>query len=477
MSQAAALRTARAERIPRAAGRVALGSLVGLTYFWWSLVVLEWDRYLATVIGGPWYRIPALLAPLLAVWVLRVGDARRAIYWPTAFFTLLHLLALGYAENRGFTLVPAKFLLYMILTTALVLTIADVPSRLVTLFKIYAVSFIWFGIQGIPSGRVWWHYQLNNEDSYGPLMCIAFGFSYYFALACRSRAWRLVGYVAAGIGCIGVVASFARGAVLSFGATLLTLWLRSPRKFRTLISGLVLAGVTLVAIETLFPGGAFWAEMQTVTSEGKDEGTGMVRWVMWGLALELWQDHPILGIGASNFGIVAAQTFSDDQDLLRKAYGSASQLWGQQLHNSYIQVLCEEGLVGILVFLGITVGFFRRVWRLRSDAVQAEWRRRGGEVDVRFLALALELGMIGFLCNGFFYNQMYVHWYWTLLALSLALERCTERQPDAARAPAARRAEAPRRSEAPVAAPAPAPASLGTALLGRGRTEDPRSGA
>jgi len=466
MSQAATVSVARAVGTSRAS-KVQLGSLVGLTYLWWTLIVFEWDRFLAAKVGGPWYRIPALFAPVLVLLLLRVlTGGRRGVYWPVAAFVLLHLAAIFYAENRGFVIASTKLLLYQLLTMTLLMTVADSPKRLVMLLKIFALGFIWYGVQGIPGGRVTWHQELNNEDSYGPFLCIGLGFCYYFALANPSRVWRLVGYVGAAVACIGVVASFARGAVIALVVTLLMVWLRSPRKVRTLLWGAVAVGVALVAIEVLFPGGAFWRRMHSVTEEGKDAGTGMVRWVMWGLALQLWQQHPIFGIGAANFGVVAAQTFPDDPS--RPAFVYADYLWGQQLHNSYVQILCEEGLVGMAIFLSITFGFFRRVWRLRGKARLREWRRRGGELDLRFAALALELGMVGFLCNGLFYNQMYVHWYWSLLGLALALERCTEPSPPPAGAPPASR-EADPRGPAPASTPPePLTASLGAALLRRG---------
>jgi O-antigen ligase len=208
--------------------------------------------------------------------------------------------------------------------------------------------------------------------------------------------------------------------------------------------------------------------METV-SEGTEGGTGMVRWVMWGMAMELWTHYPIFGIGAANFGVLASLILPDDPN--RPVFQTMNLIWGQQLHNTFVQILCEEGLVGAGLFIWMSVGFYRRGRALRTPAAIAEWRRKGGRVDLPLLSLALELGMVGWMLNSFFYNQLYVHWYWTLLMLNLALDRCT--QPGAAGSPSRSRPTRPAAGpEAPSDAPAPvasAPASLGAALARPGR--------
>lgn len=393
--------------------------VVRFVFVWWALIVFEPDRFLAAIVGGPWYRLPAVLGPVLLLFLI-LTRGRRVVYWPLAAFVLLHAIAVVYAENRGFIFVHVKLLLYMVVTSMAALGVADAPSRVVTLMKMYLLGFAWYGVQGIPYGLVWWHHELANEDSFGPLMGIGFGYAYYFALATRSRAWRATAYTTAAVCCFGVVASFARGAVLSFVVVLFVVWLRSPNKLRAIAGGAAAALVTLVAINVIYPQGQFWSEMETI-SEGNKAGTGMVRWVMWSMALDLWKQNPILGIGAGNFGPVAAMSFENDPT--RTAFADVATLWGQALHSSYIQILCEQGIVGALLFGGMTLGIFRRGRRLRTAAAVAAWRRRGGRFDLRCASLAIEMGIIGFLCNGLFYNQLYVHWYWTLLSLSLALNR------------------------------------------------------
>jgi hypothetical protein len=121
------------------------------------------------------------------------------------------------------------------------------------------------------------------------------------------------------------------------------------------------------------------------------------------------------------------------------------QLWGIQLHNIFMQVLCEFGAVGSAAFVWMLVDFWRRNLKLRSARFVEAWRQGSqGAHDLRWLAAALEVGMAGFLIGGLFYNQLFVHWLYTLLLLNASLYNATERLV-AADGPARRRSDAPAR--------------------------------
>ena len=58
------------------------------------------------------------------------------------------------------------------------------------------------------------------------------------------------------------------------------------------------------------------------------------RTLFWELALKLFRQNPILGIGWSRFQIISADTFN----------------YLAHTHNIYIQLLCETGIVGIIIY-------------------------------------------------------------------------------------------------------------------------------
>jgi hypothetical protein len=105
-------------------------------------------------------------------------------------------------------------------------------------------------------------------------------------------------------------------------------------------------------------------------------------------------------------------------------------LYAKKLHNIFMQILSEFGIVGVVIWLWLWIDFWRRLRRLRRKPAVAYWKwASGGKFDVAAISLGLECAMIGFLANGFFYNQIYIHWSWTLICLAYLLDVNTRRAP------------------------------------------------
>jgi len=280
-------------------------------------------------------------------------------------------------------------------------------------------------------------------------MGIGIGYAYYYGMGSRRSGLRRAAFGIAAICLVGVVSSLARGAVLSAAAVLALIWARSPRKLATAAAGVAAAVVIAVAVSLVHPQGAFVAEMKTV-SEGTESGTGLQRWVVWGIAMQLFWMHPVLGVGPANLGPTAAALIPDDPH--RPMYSDIDTMWGFTPHNIFVEVLSEQGIVGAAAFLAMIVGFFTTLRRLRArNAVRAWNHAVRGRLDLRAVTLGLECAMVAFLCNGIFYNQLYEHWLWSMCALAYTLalvvrRAAAEQAAEDAPAAAVRGAAAPRGS-------------------------------
>jgi len=85
-------------------------------------------------------------------------------------------------------------------------------------------------------------------------------------------------------------------------------------------------------------------------------------------------------------------------------------------------VLSEFGLVGTIAFVLLLVDFWKRNAELRSAGlVIAWWSATQHRFDLHMLSLALEAAMVGFLVSGIFYNQLYSHWFYSILTLNALL--------------------------------------------------------
>lgn len=413
------------ERAPQPAARpdTVPAWAIWLVQLMWILQLFEPEWFLASFGGrGLFTRIPTLLTPLLLLAVAQ-NWRREALYWPFVLYLGLHVVHMPFVENRGFLMGGFKLLyhfFFMFLGTVCLMSRA---SRMLWLLRMYMLCYAWFAVQGAWRGQVNWHTALSNPDSYGPWMCMGLGYAYYYGMAVRSRGLKWASFLLAGLCLVGTVASLARGAVLAAGIVMALIWVRSPRKIATAASGLVAAAIVAGAVSLVHPPGEFVAEMETV-SEGTKGGTGMERWVMWGVGMEVWKANPILGAGPNNLGPVAAKIMPYDPE--RPQYQDPVVFYAKKLHNIYVQILSETGIVGAALWLFMLFDFFRRLRMLRRRSAIERWRAATrGAVDLRYVSLGLECAMAAYLVNGIVYNQIYIHWFWSLVTIVYVLSIVT----------------------------------------------------
>jgi len=402
---------------PRVAAlnRVRNGPFVLVAVFW-VILIYDADIFLTDKTGIPFYRLPILAAGLLAI---RVGMRwqKRALFWPLAVFTLMHVVASVLAENAGLARGPAKFLIYVCLFFAGSVIYTDSPRKATTLLNILLVSIIWFGVQGLSSaGRVTWHPLLNNEDSFGPLMVIMLPLAYFYSLAAESSRWRWIARFAFIITLAGAVVSLARGAALAGGLVLLYMLFRSPRRGRFI--GLVaLAAVIAIPIVTsFFSIDSYIAE---IASSSKGDNT---RLGLWMAAVRVFFSSPLFGVGSGNFGVVANRIAYDQVRAL-----DLPGVYMIAVHNPHFEILAEEGLIGIVCWFLILWNTHRWIRQLRAPGAQEEWKRRGGELDLRLVSYGLEGMLLAYLGTSIFYNQLYIHWIWSVMTIAFVLVNQTTR--------------------------------------------------
>lgn len=410
-------------RLARLAAQSWTPSLVA-AFALWGIVLFDPHLFLQSHGGGSAAaRLPMLAYSAVAGFALFTSP-RRDWYPPLLAFFLVGTLMIPFSLNTGATreIILKTLLLYYILGFGS-LSLIHTPDKAALLLRMFLLQFPWWWIQS-GGGKVPWHPELANEDGFGPLMVIGMGYCYCMGLASRGSA-RWWGFALAVMCLEGVVASFARGAFASAVLVAFYLWLRLPNKGRNLAAIVLGGGVVMAAANVMF-GGAFWAEMKTIFTEGTRGGTGQGRAVLWWGAWRAFLEHPILGVGAGNFGIYANLHLADESTITD--VWLPGQLWGLQLHNIYFQILSEFGAVGSIAFLWILWDFWRRNRQLRSRAYRVAWARaRRGSLDLRWISIGLEAALVGLLANGFFYNTLFVHWLYSIVVSNAVLHATLSR--------------------------------------------------
>jgi len=391
-------------------------------YVMWFFVWYEPD-WLLEAIGGGTILVKLYVALFLPVCILLWTRFRRdALFWPYLVMIGMFLIWLPFALNRGFLINGLGKVVQYSLLTALTISVLETPQQVMTLLKLFLLQFLWFGIQGLPWAGVPWHQNLSNDDSFGPFMTIGLGFAYYVAMGTTITKYRYLGFFICLLGIVGTVVSFARGAIIGLCMVFAILAIRAPKRLAFLGYGALLAVAGLIVIMVAFPNGEFWDEMATITEEGASAGTGLQRLVMWQAAGELFLTNPILGVGPGNFGPAATEYFTErGVTNMGSTFDTPDKMYMMALHNDYVQVMVEQGLVGLFALAFIFVHFFKCVRFLRTEAVQRAWMNHTeGFIDPGHLALGLEAAMVGFIVTSAVYPQLFInYWMWSIMMLAL----------------------------------------------------------
>lgn len=416
-------------RHPSRAQRVRRSGPLVACYILWVLILGDPLRWVAYYGARPILQIPTAL--LIVTLIGTALSHRMRFIPPLVAFALYAVLSVPVAYNIGYAIPVAKVLTsycgLAILTVTVVRTAREAVPIVVwgLLFQ-----YTWWTLVGAIPGHVFWHtLAYNNYDSFGPMMAIALGSSYFMALSVKERNLKIIAFATTGGCIIGLISSYARGAVVAGVATLICMFLRSKNKLRT--AGLAIAGAVVVffATNVLFTNASredanpnFWIEMSTIADTG---GTRRDRDELRAVARIEWRQNPIFGVGPGNFGPYAAEELSNGQ--LEGIRSDPGRLYTKALHNMFYQILSEFGTVGVLIFLWLLWDFSKRNRALRKrDSIDIWASRTGGQFDLRNVSLALEAGMVGYLVSGYFYNQIFdVNWFYSLITINTLLFQVT----------------------------------------------------
>ena len=366
-------------------------------------------------------KLPTLLIIMLFISSMSSNAEKKEGYWWLAFFLFSLLLSSIGAENTGRSILALRLVLeyYLLARVTFLYCVEDHHKKL--LFRIYICSFVYIGAWGIifflleGQAIIPWDYILNEEDAFGPLMCIGFAVSSYLLLS--GQLWqnqKKLFILSVLIGAAGVISSFARGAFLVFLAVVLFNLKKSGNFFKGLLAFVLLSLLIITISSVFFKDNIFWDEMLTVT-EGTKSGTGRDRKVLWRIAWEEFKASPILGVGPFNFGVVAADYLHLVPD--KKDY-RADTIWGRALHNGFFQILCEGGVIGSFAFFMLLVDYWKHLriqnWSGRAKNEYADKML----IDRIHYLKAINMGVIAFLLNAFFYDIIYYSWFYQLLIIS-----------------------------------------------------------
>jgi O-Antigen ligase len=194
----------------------------------------------------------------------------------------------------------------------------------------------------------------------------------------------------------GVGLTYSRGALIALvvGTAGLVLAMRLP--VRTLLMG----GVVLLALVALAPS----HYLERLTSIGQADHSFQGRVGSQDVALAMFADHPLFGVGADNYGT----TYVPYAQQLHAVDAAST------AHDLYLATLAETGLIGLVAFGGAMFAVFRTGWQRRTAALRTADRSAAG------LATGSSLALATYLTGCLFLPLAYPRYLWIFAGLALS---------------------------------------------------------
>jgi hypothetical protein len=210
----------------------------------------------------------------------------------------------------------------------------------------------------------------------------------------------------------GLVMSQSRGGALAaVGTVLLALLAFRGRRWHVAAFALLAVGVSVAAFAAT---PAAWERISTFDSGGSGRSS------LWTVGWRVASDHPLAGVGLDNFIVVAGDYVREPGALTRVQRIAENP---QEVHNLYLHVLAESGIVGLALYLAFIAGCLRAAW-MAANRFAAR-----GDPAMEALARAVFVGICGMLISAFFLSSQVDLRMWVLFALGPALLAAASRGP------------------------------------------------
>lgn len=232
---------------------------------------------------------------------------------------------------------------------------------------------------------------LLNPSANGVLLTLGLScwlmFFGYFARFGKLLVTSVIPIFLAGIYCTMTRCVWMGGAAALGGITLITMpkRMRMPLFACMLIGGILVVGLNYEKLQS-------FKRDKNVSEAGMRESAEL-RPILAYVAWQMFLDHPIAGVGTGQYKSQAKYYLQD-----RSVDLPLEKVRPYVQHNIFLSLLTENGLLGLLPFLGLLCIWSRDAWSL--------WNRKAAPLPTRQMGLVF-LGMLaGFIANGMFQDVL-----------------------------------------------------------------------
>lgn len=201
------------------------------------------------------------------------------------------------------------------------------------------------------------------------------------AVTGKTKWEKLMAFLALPLAVDSIVNTYQRTGFVAMGVEFVLIMLFGGGKVFKRLAPLALVGGILFV--TRMTPDNYWQWVATISAPTK-EGSANSRFVLAQTSIKMLKDHP-LGVGYRNYTFVSGR-------YLGRSFLTAG---GRSAHNTFFAVACETGILGFLVWISAFGGSIILLRRVRKPV-------NGAITQLGYYALALEVGLYGWLAAGLF---------------------------------------------------------------------------
>ena len=328
------------------------------------------------------------------------------IFSAWAGFSILWAADPGVASSTAFRLV-LNFILFLIVFSALE-TVASV--RVIMLAYVAGATLT--SLYGVGTGKTQVDDPtrlaggIGDPNELAALILPALVFAVFLLALERGFATRLFLSASCLVFLSTILLTKSRGGIVALAVVILAgLAFGGPLRGRIAAGALGLGAVAVVVLVMIAP-------PTSLGRLGSFGGGGSGRLDLWTVAEQVIAKHPIAGVGAGNFRVVEASYAASAGNLPRVDLVLDST---KVVHNTYLNILTDLGLVGFLAFLVLIVRI------LYSTVRVVRQFEANGEREAGLYGRAILIGTVGMLGAFTFLSAQYEKQLWLILGVGAAL--------------------------------------------------------
>jgi putative inorganic carbon (HCO3(-)) transporter len=341
-------------------------------------------------------------------WLGRIFITRQAkcgrinLEWAFAAYIAAELLALAFSTNLPQSVVYLKRLLLIPIVYLFAHNVEEERqfNRLLFIFVLALTFYSAWGTVSYfldPSVRV---RHIQNSMTAGGLTMIGALAGFAISMLAKKGGWRIAGFSATALNVACLMLTSTRGSWLGFffGAVMIF--------FFTKPKALFAVPLLIAAFYFLQPAG-FAHRVRHFFDPTWETNAKRLLW--WSVGVEVFKDHPVVGIGDVNAARIYRQYAPAE---VQETIG--------HFHSNYVHIAVTLGTVGLIAFLFMLVRIFQALYKVVRQSRQSSWPLFAG-------ALAAISIFTAFNVNGFFEwnfgDAEIITMIWFVVGLALAIPR------------------------------------------------------